>query len=139
MVIESYAEVVCHGVEFVVGKAQKFLREKERIYHAAIDRMAELFHVSRDCPLRDGAEAPAPGQSAPPAVTRLLRQAAGKRLQLRFYEENAAVACDWCTILEFDGGWANVEFVREKKGQRERRLIPLSSIRSITFLPEGEG
>ena len=49
------------------------------------------------------------------------------------------MACDWCTILEFDGGWANVEFVREKKGQRERRLIPLSSIRSITFLPEGEG
>ena len=70
---------------------------------------------------------------------RLLRQAAGKRLQLRFYEEDAAVACDWCAILEFDGGWANVEFVREKKGQRERRLIPLSSIRSITFLPEGEG
>lgn len=104
-----------------------------------IVRMAELFHVSCDWLLRDGAEAPAPGQSAPPAVTRLLRQAAGKRLQLRFYEENAAVACDWCTILEFDGGWANVEFVREKKGQRERRLIPLSSIRSITFLPEGEG
>ena len=55
------------------------------------------------------------------------------------HEEDAAVACDWCAILEFDGGWANVEFVREKKGQRERRLIPLSSIRSITFLPEGEG
>lgn len=104
-----------------------------------IVRMAELFHVSCDWLLRDGAEAPAPDQSAPPAVTRLLRQAAGRRLQLRFYEENDAVACDWCTILEFDGGWANVEFVREKKGQRERRLIPLSSIRSITFLPEGEG
>ena len=46
---------------------------------------------------------------------------------------------DWCVILEFDGGWANVEFVQAKKGARERRLIPLSSIRSITFLPEEEG
>ena len=40
-------------------------------------------------------------------------------------------------ILDFDGGWANVEFVREKKDKRETRLIPLSSIRTITILPEG--
>ncbi len=105
-----------------------------------IVRMAELFHVSCDYLLRDGADAPAgAGQAAPAAVTRLLRQAAGKRLRLKFYEEDATAACDWCTILEFDGGWANVEFVREKKGTRERRLIPVSSICSITFLPEEEG
>lgn len=42
--------------------------------------------------------------------------------------------CDWCVIREFDGAWANVELVKEKKEQRESRLIPLSSIRAITFV-----
>ena len=104
-----------------------------------IIRMAELFGVSCDYLLRDGPEVSPAAQDTPAAVTRLLRQAAGKRLSLTFYEDASAVTCDWCVILEFDGGCANVEFVQAKKGARERRLIPLSSIRSITFLPEEEG
>ena len=71
-------------------------------------------------------------------MTRLLRQAAGRRVRLRLYEDEDVPVCDWCTILDFDGGWANVEFVREKKDRRERRLLPLSSIAAITFLPELE-
>lgn len=101
-----------------------------------IIRMAELFSVSCDYLLGVGEE---PGTCAPPPspVTRLLRQAAGKRVRLSFYEEADYIGYDWCTILSFDGGWANVEFVREKKDKRESRLIPLSSIRAITLLAEG--
>ena len=59
---------------------------------------------------------------------------------LTFYEEDDFVFCDYACILDFDGGWANVEFVRRKKNRedkREERLIPLSSVRTITILPEG--
>ena len=101
-----------------------------------IIRMAALFGVSCDYLLGVG-EAPA-GDRPPSPVTRLLREAAGKRLLLAFYEEESQVPCRWCRILDFDGGWANVEFVKDKKGdKREKRLIPLSSIRAVTILPEG--
>ena len=62
------------------------------------------------------------------------RQAAGRKVQLAFYGDEGIPACDWCVIREFDGAWANVELVKEKKEQRENRLIPLSSIRAITFV-----
>lgn len=102
-----------------------------------IVRMSRLLGVSCDWLLQDGGEAPAPsGETAPALVTRLLAQAAGRKVQLAFYENESAPACDWCIIREFDGTWANVEFVKEKKGQRESQLIPVSSIRSITFVKE---
>lgn len=118
-----------------------------------IVRMAALLGVSCDYLLL-GRENAADGGLPPSPVTRLLTQAVGKRVQLAFFEEDDYVGCDWCSILDFDGGWANVEFVREKKGKkrvldlngstkqvpegkRETRLIPVSSIRSITFLKEG--
>ena len=105
-----------------------------------IVRMAALFGVSCDYLLREDAASAAPEPSpAPGTVTRLLRQAAGQRVRLSFYEDEGAPVCDWCVILDFDGGWANVEFVREKKDRRERRLLPISSISSVTFLPEQEG
>ena len=105
-----------------------------------IVRMSQLLGVSCDWLLREGADsaggsAPS-GGTVPPLVTRLLRQAAGRKVQLLFYENESAPACDWCVIREFDGAWANVEFVKEKKGQRESQLIPVSSIRSITFVTE---
>lgn len=99
-------------------------------------RLARLFGVSCDYLLQGAGEAP--GGTPPSPVTRLLRQAAGRRVQLSFFDEDGVVACDWCTILEFDGAWANVEFVRKRKDWRETRLVPLSSIRSITFLREEE-
>ena len=93
-----------------------------------IVRMAALFGVSCDYLL---------GDKPPSPVTRLLREAVGRKVLLAFYEENDFIFCDWSRILDFDGGWANVEFVREKRDRRETRLIPLSSIRTITILPEG--
>lgn len=107
-----------------------------------IVRMSQLLGVSCDWLLRDeedGSDGAAPsGGAAPALVTRLLRNAAGRRVQLTLYENDGVPTCDWCVIREFDGAWANVEFVKEKKNQRERQLIPLSSVRSITFLKEGE-
>lgn len=107
-----------------------------------IVRMSQLLGVSCDWLLRDeedGSDGAAPsGGAAPALVTRLLRNAAGRRVQLALYEDDGVPACDWCVIREFDGAWAHVEFVKEKKNQRERQLIPLSSVRSITFLKEGE-
>ena len=101
-----------------------------------IVRMASLFGVSCDYLLTGGGEASG-GGTPPSPVTRLLAQAVGRRLRLSFYEDENAPACDWCRILDFDGGWANVEFVREKKDKRETLLIPISSIRTILFL-DGE-
>ncbi len=104
-----------------------------------IVRMSQLLGVSCDWLLRDGEEASDPsGREAPALVTRLLAQAVGRRVRLALYENENAPASDWCVIREFDGAWADVEFVREKKGQRGSQLIPVSSIRSITFLKEGE-
>lgn len=117
-------------------------------------RMAALFNVSCDYLL--GVSEEKRGDKPPSPVTRLLREAAGRRVQLAFYEEDDFVFCDYARILDFDGGWADVEFVREKRGKakkpgplslntaqpipegkRETRLIPLSSIRTITILPDG--
>ncbi len=105
-----------------------------------IVRMSKLLGVSCDWLLQDGEEAPVPAAvSSPALVTRLLEQAVGRKVRLSFYgNENRVPACDWCAIREFDGAWANVEFVKEKKGQRESLLIPVSSIHSITFVKEKE-
>ena len=73
-------------------------------------------------------------------MTRLLREAVGKKVLIAFYEEDDFIFCDYARVLDFDRGWANVEFVREKKtkeDKRESRLIPLSAVRTITILPEG--
>lgn len=103
-----------------------------------IVRMAALFEVSCDYLLGIN-EVPA-GDKPPSPVTRLLQEITGRRVLLTFYEEDDFVFCDYACILDFDGGWANVEFVRRKKNRedkREERLIPLSAVRTITILPEG--
>ena len=75
-------------------------------------------------------------------MTRLLRQAQGKRVRLTFYEEDSGMPVyhEWCVIRDFDGGWASVEVVVNKKKpeKNEVRLIPLSAISTITFLKDGE-
>ena len=74
-------------------------------------------------------------------MTRLLRQAQGKRVKLTFYEDDGMpIVHDWCVIQDFDGAWANVEVVvNQKKPQKnEVRLIPLTAISTITFLKDGE-
>lgn len=105
-----------------------------------IVRMAQILEVSCDYLLQDGVDEA--GKPAVPAVTRLLRQAQGKRVKLTFYEndDGMPVIHDWCVIQDFDGTWANVEVVVNKKkpDKNEVRLIPLSAISTITFLRDGE-
>ncbi len=104
-----------------------------------IVRMAQILEVSCDYLLQDGVDEKGKPVASP--VTRLLRQAQGKRVKLTFYESDGMpVGHDWCVILDFDGGWANVEVVvnRKKPEKNEVRLIPLSAISTITFLKDGE-
>lgn len=108
-----------------------------------IVRMAQILNVSCDYLLRDG-ETEKKGAVPASPVTRLLRDAAGRRVKLSLYEgddiiftESGMPGYDWCIIQDFDGGWANVEFA--KKTKRETRLISLSDIRAITFLKDKEG
>ena len=104
-----------------------------------IIRMAQILGVSCDYLLQDGVDEK--GKPAALTVTRLLKQAQGKRVKLTFYEDDGMpVVHEWCVIQDFDGGWANVEVVvNQKKPQKnEVRLIPLSAISTITFLKDGE-
>lgn len=104
-----------------------------------IVRMAQILGVSCDYLLQEGVDEK--GRPVVSPVTRLLRQAAGKRVRLTFYESDGMpVVHEWCTILDFDGGWANVEIVVNKRRpeKNEVRLIPLSAISTITFLKDGE-
>ena len=104
-----------------------------------IVRMAQILEVSCDYLLQDGVDEKGAPVKSP--VTRLLKQAQGKRVKLTFYESDGMpVIHDWCVIQDFDGAWANVEVVVNKKkpDKNEVRLIPLSSISTITFLKDGE-
>ena len=104
-----------------------------------IVRMAQILEVSCDYLLQDGVDEK--GKSNPPTVTRLLKQAQGKRVRLTFYEDDGMpIVHEWCVIQDFDGAWANVEVVVNKKKpeKNEARLIPLSAISTITFLKDGE-
>ena len=103
-------------------------------------RMAQILEVSCDYLLQDGVDEK--GQPVASPVTRLLKQAQGKRGKLTFYEEDSGMPVfhEWCVIQDFDGAWANVEVVvNQKKPQKnEVRLIPLSAISTVTFLKDGE-
>ena len=104
-----------------------------------IVRMAQILDVSCDYLLQDGVDEK--GRPVTPTVTRLLRQAQGKRVKLTFYESDGMpIVHEWCIIQDFDGGWANVEVVVNKKKpqKNEVRLIRLSAISTITFLKDGE-
>ena len=113
-----------------------------------IVRMARLLNVSCDYLLRDDIAAGNAEAPPPDPVSRLLKQAVGRRVQLYFYEGEGGVflesglpsGSDCCTVLGFDGAWANVEYMTVRKGAPLTReyLVPLSSIRSITFLKEGQ-
>jgi len=104
-----------------------------------IVRMAQILEVSCDYLLQDGVDEK--GEPIVSPVTRLLRQAQGKRVKLTFYESDGMpVVHDWCVILDFDGGWANVEVVTNKRKPEKNQtvLIPLSAISTVTFLKDGE-
>ena len=104
-----------------------------------IVRMAQILEVSCDYLLQDGVDEK--GRPAASPVTRLLKQAQGKRVKLTFYDndDGMPVIHDWCVIQDFDGAWANVEVVvnQKKPEKNEVRLIPLAAISTITFLKDG--
>lgn len=105
-----------------------------------IVRMAQILEVSCDYLLQDGVDEKGTPIKSP--VTRLLKQAQGKRVKLTFYDndDGMPVIHDWCVIQDFDGAWANVEVVvnQKKPDKNEVRLIPLAAISTITFLRDGE-
>lgn len=104
-----------------------------------IVRMAQILEVSCDYLLQDGVDEE--GKPIKSPVTRLLKQAQGKRVKLTFYEgDGMPIVHDWCVIQDFDGSWANVEVVVNKRRpeKNEVRLIPLSAISTVTFLKDGE-
>ena len=105
-----------------------------------IVRMAQILGVSCDYLLQDGVDEK--GSPVKPPVTRLLKQAQGRRVKLTFYEndDGMPVIHDWCVIQDFDGAWASVEVVvnQKKPDKNEVRLIPLSAISTVTFLRDGE-
>lgn len=105
-----------------------------------IVRMAQILEVSCDYLLQDGVDEKGTPIKSP--VTRLLKQAQGKRVKLTFYDNDDGMPMihDWCVIQDFDGAWANVEVVvnQKKPEKNEVRLIPLAAISTITFLRDGE-
>lgn len=105
-----------------------------------IVRMAQILEVSCDYLLQDGVDEKGSPVKSP--VTRLLKQAQGKKVKLTFYEndDGMPVIHDWCVIRDFDGAWASVEVVvnKKKRSKNEVRLIPLSAISTVTFLRDGE-
>ena len=105
-----------------------------------IVRMARILEVSCDYLLQDGVDEK--GAPVKPPVTRLLRQAQGRRVKLTFYDsdDGMPVIHDWCVIRDFDGAWASVEVVvnQKKPEKNEVRLLPLAAISTVTFLRDGE-
>ena len=103
-----------------------------------IVRMAQILEVSCDYLLQDGVDEK--GKPAASPVTRLLKQAQGKRVKLTFYDsdDGMPILHDWCVIRDFDGAWASVEVVvnQKKPEKNEVRLLPLSAISTVTFLKE---
>ena len=95
-------------------------------------RLARLLGVSCDYLLRGEVEEQ--GRPAAGAPARLLESAVGRLAQLTTGEEDGA-SCRG-VIRELDGAWARVEVFRGKKS--EIRLLPVASILSVTFLPDGK-
>ena len=101
-----------------------------------IVRMARILGVSCDYLLREDITEDTASPLPPEPATRLLRQAVGRRVKLDFYElEYAFLDMDNCVIRSLDGMWAEVEINKAKK-ETVSKLIPISAIQSIPFLPE---
>lgn len=70
-------------------------------------------------------------------VTRLLKDAIGKRVLLKVYDtEDIGFEISECVITEIDNEWAKVELYQKK--EIRQKLIPVSSISSVTYV-ETEG
>ena len=94
-----------------------------------IGDIASLLNVSCDYLLRDDVS---DCESKPVSgVSRLLKQAVGKKVKLSFFDGEADIDLfdAECTITEFEGNWMKVN-AQTKKGLIEK-LLPVSSILSF--------
>ena len=95
--------------------------------------LAKLLQVSCDYLLNDDIrEDETPSIHADP-VSRLLKDALGKKVRFTFFEDEADVDL-WntvCEIVSLEGGWMKVK-AQTKKGDIEK-LIPVSSVLSIAY------
>lgn len=101
--------------------------------------LAEILDVSCDYLLTDTTKVLEEGKDCSrSAITRLLYAAKGKRVKLIFYEDSkdSDIEGKECSISDFDGQWMYVEY--KKRKSTEVKLIPISSILSITFVKDGE-
>ena len=87
-------------------------------------------YLLRDDVVEDDVQAGAPAG----AVSRLLKDAAGRKVRLNFFdgEGDYDLLNKDCVITGFEGSWIKVE-ADTRKGRVEK-LIPLSSILSIVFV-----
>lgn len=101
--------------------------------------LAEILEVSCDYLLTDKANSQEDGKDVcRSSITRLLYGAKGKRVKIGFYEDSkdADLENKKCVITDFDGEWMHVQY--KKRKSIEVKLIPISSLLSITFVKGGE-
>ena len=102
-----------------------------------IPDIASILDVSCDYLLKDDIteENAVKSQSA---VSRLLKDALGKKVDLTFFDEEADIDLfnAVCVIEEFEGNWMKVS-ADTRKGHIEK-LIPVSSVLSLEYVQEDE-
>ncbi|MBR2685573.1 MAG: helix-turn-helix transcriptional regulator [Erysipelotrichaceae bacterium] len=99
-----------------------------------IPDIAKLLQVSCDYLLQDDIRED--GEIVIRGVSRLMKNALGKKVKLTFFDGEADVELynTACRIVDFEGNWMKVEG-ENKKGQFEK-LIPLSSVLSLEIVEE---
>ena len=100
-----------------------------------ISDIAAILGVSCDYLLRDEVREEQ-GTAAPPRVSRLLQAAQGRRVKLRFYEDegDAELANKACLLTGFEGSWLRLAVDIRK--ETVEKLIPVSSVLSVELLQE---
>ena len=102
-----------------------------------IGDIASLLRVSCDYLLKDDLTEEE-NASVSPMLSRLLNDAIGRKIRIRFYEDEADIDLfdKECVIREFEGNWMRVS-CETAKGPLEK-LIPVSSVLSIEYAGEAE-
>ncbi len=100
--------------------------------------LAKLLQVSCDYLLNDEIKEDETPSIHTDPVSRLLKDALGKKVRFTFFEDEADMDL-WntvCEIVSLEGGWMKVK-AQTKKGELEK-LIPVSSVLSIAYEKEEE-
>ena len=100
--------------------------------------LAKLLQVSCDYLLNDEIKEDETPSIHTDPVSRLLKDALGKKVRFTFFEDEADMDL-WntvCEIVSLEGGWMKVK-AQTKKGELEK-LIPVSSVLSIAYEKEVE-